>query len=306
MMQVILQTAMTTANTQVQVPMLYFAIIGRRKGDATVTCHFQESPSTELALHAFEDVVAPDRHETGAQVEVLAALCSETPIATSELDFQAITQLQDPKLLEAIIAEAQKNGESNGVAQQVQDLQNTARAMWKMATPSQKVALLRTNEVAKLMEQARGTSIPATLHEVHSADIADAMRSFGLDPTLPYSNRVKLDAVSHHRLLPESRPRFAYCEGWGHIFQGASETTTRWAWDTSSHSIVDAQYKTSAGWAPLDSASIKDLAESIKDNEAYDDIAAANLGVQFAAESGDLPEWVHPIEQNTLRERAGG
>lgn len=285
-------------------PPLYFAIIGRKAGDLVDTCHFAESRSKELALEQFKAAISSAPTATGlaAELQISAILCSETPISESDINLQALTQLQDPRLLETIIAAADQHGQDSEPEHQVGDLEDVARAMWKMLTPSQKVGLLNSREVESILETVRGSEFSATLDEVHSDEIAQALQAFSLDPSLPYPAQIKLAAVNHYRLLPESAPRYAYSEGWGHIFQGDKETTTRWARDTTDGSLVDAQFLSARGWQPLDAASANDLLEDIKDNESLGDLG--DLDVRFAADAGDLPDWVNATpEQNHVRDR---
>lgn len=296
---------MHTTKTHELASTLFFAVIGRKEGDVEDSLHLVESTSTELAIARFNDAISPNRHLTGVQTVIRAVLCSETPITGSDLDFQAMSQLQDPKLLETLIRAAEQQGKNSDPARQIEALKGSARAMWKLLTPSQKVSLLRMGEVANILDRATEISMPESLSEVSEAEVRETLKTFGLDPSAPYSLRTKLDAVNHYRVLPEARPRYAYCEGWGHIFSGSAETVTRWACDVQTEAVISAQYRDSFGWKPMDDSMARDLLESIKDNEALDRLIAEEFDVDFAQEMEDLPEWAVATEQPTRQDRAG-
>ena len=284
-------------------PSLFFAIIGRKDGDLEDTCHFLESRSKDLAIEQFASAIASTPAEPTSELQIRAILCSETPISDSDINLQAFTQVQDPMLLESLIQAADEHGQDDEPLHQVGDLEDVARAMWRMLTPSQKVGLLGSREVESIFEIARDSEFSATLDEVDGEEVSDALKAFSLDPSLPYPSQIKLAAVNHYRLLPETAPRYSYCEGWGHIFQGTKETTTRWARDNADGSLIDAHVLSDRGWMILDRASIEDLLQDIRDNESLDDLEA--LGVRYAADAGDLPKWVNlPQEGPTHRERS--
>lgn len=56
--------------------------------------------------------------------------------------------------------------------------------------------------------------------------------------------------------------------GWGHIFVGNREETTRWIYDCEKENLVCADVFNNNKWVPLESLTLSDLLESIHDNDA--------------------------------------
>ena len=187
---------------------------------------------------------------------------------------------------------------------EVGDLQDLVRAMWRLMTASQRVATLRATEVQAIAQTVTGTELPSDLSEVTADEISDALSALGLDPSLSYPDRIKLDAVSHMRVLPRGQP-YVYCETWGHLISGSTEVTTRWAADAKAQTLIDAQYLGPDGWTPLDPASMQDLLLSIKDNDALSPYSGDDFDVHQAQDVGALPEWVNAQPVQPMRERQG-
>lgn len=91
-------------------------------------------------------------------------------------------------------------------------------------------------------------------------------------------------------------PRYVTSEGWGHIFAGNKETTTRWVLDRESDQLVDTQLlDTRAGmvWKFLSKRLTADLLEDIRCNDVDSD--PDTWGV---IESNQLPGWARsPLQQ---------
>ena len=292
--------------TKTPPPQFHYAVIGRHHGDDEDQCIFVAAQSDHLAHDAFKEAIdrkAPQKE--GRDVYITASLCSETPIAETDTALQATAQIQDPQLAEMLIAAAQQHGEDSEPDHEVGDLQEVVRAMWKLLTPSQRVAVLRSDEVQNIAETTLGKDLPTDISKLDEAEVREALAAFGLDPSLPYPDKIKLDAVSHMRVIPPARHQYAHCDGWGHIFGGSTETTTRWAADTKSQALIDAQHLTPLGWKPLAPAESADLLESIKDNDAFTFGPGHDLGVDFCQDVSDLPEWVNAPTPETVREREG-
>lgn len=94
--------------------------------------------------------------------------------------------------------------------------------------------------------------------------------------------------------------RFLVSEGWGHIFVGQREDTTRWVYDRAANAFVDAQVMNGAtgAWTTLDEAARADLLGSLGDNELLErqtrDFDLATMVDQFGdlELSGRPPAWV--------------
>ena len=89
--------------------------------------------------------------------------------------------------------------------------------------------------------------------------------------------------------LTRVMPRYVVAEGWGHIFIGATESTTRWAYDRIDEKLVSADVRSNSKWVALTASEATDLLESIHDNDAGD--APENFDLQ---EVDALPEWASP------------
>ncbi len=294
------------SNTSLQsAPLFYYAITGRHAGEDEDTCLMLTSESMERAVEAFRtglDELSPNR--AGREIFIGATLCSETPIADSDVSLQALSQVQDPNLANALISAARQHGKDDDPEHEVGDLQDLVRAMWRLMTPSQRVATLRAAEVQAIAQTITGAELPADLDEVSAEEISEALTALGLDPSLTYTDRVKLDAVSHMRVLPRGQP-YVYCENWGHLISGSTEVTTRWAADTKNQTLIDAQYLGPDGWTPFDHASAQDLLLSIRDNNALSPSGGSEFDVRHAKDVSDLPEWVNAHPAQPLRERQG-
>lgn len=66
------------------------------------------------------------------------------------------------------------------------------------------------------------------------------------------------------------KKRFVASTGWGHIFVGKNEKTTRWVYDRTTEKLVAAQVLSRTRWVEIDRISMGDLQESIQDNDAPD------------------------------------
>lgn len=65
-----------------------------------------------------------------------------------------------------------------------------------------------------------------------------------------------------------SQAGYLVSPGWGHIFVGQHEETTRWIYDCTKKTLVCAQVLSGNHWVNLDKVPMADLLESIHDNEA--------------------------------------
>ncbi len=286
-------------------PLFHYAITGRHARDDEDTCLILTSESMERATEGFRaqlDELSP--HKAGLEIFIGATLCSETPIADSDVSLQALTQVQDPNLANALIAAARQHGQDDDPQHEVGDLQDLVRAMWRLMTPSQRVATLRATEVQAIAQTITGTELPSDLEDVSADEISEALTALGLDPSLSYPDRIKLDAVSHMRVLPRGQP-YVYCENWGHLISPGTEVTTRWAADVKNQSLIDAQYFGPDGWMPLEPVSADDLLQSIKDNDALSPSSGSEFDVHHAKDVAELPEWVNAHPTQPLRERQG-
>lgn len=82
------------------------------------------------------------------------------------------------------------------------------------------------------------------------------------------------------------KPRYVIAENWGHIFVGSLENVTRWAYDRFEDRLVNAEIQTAGRWSALTESAMKDLLESIHDNDAD------GSPTDFDLEEADaLPEW---------------
>lgn len=287
-------------------PLYHYAVIGRHHGDDEDQCVIVASESMERASSAFREAI--DRsspNKAGREIYISHTICSETPLSDSDSDLQAMAQIQDPYLANTLIDAARQHGQDGESDHEVGDLQDLVRAMWKIMTPSQRVATLRANEVQNIAETVLDTQFPADLDDVSDKEVSEALAALGLDPSREYSERIKIDAVAHMRVMPQARHQYAHSEGWGHIFSGSTETTTRWAAEVKTQTIIDAQYLTATGWQPLDQASILDLLESIKDNDAFSAGPGGDLDVKFSPDVSGLPDWVNAPPTDIQRERQG-
>jgi len=84
----------------------------------------------------------------------------------------------------------------------------------------------------------------------------------------------------------EEIERYCSSDGWGHIFVGSREETTRWIYDRHAKALVAAQVLNGGTWINLDAAPMADLQESIHDNDACDNAEAFGL-----MEWGHSPSW---------------
>lgn len=89
-------------------------------------------------------------------------------------------------------------------------------------------------------------------------------------------------------------PRFVVAEHWGHIFLGNREEMTRWAYDRVAEKLVTAEVQTNGKWSRLADAAVKDLTESIHDNDATGtpgdfELAEVDALSGWAAEAPDAP-----------------
>lgn len=103
----------------------------------------------------------------------------------------------------------------------------------------------------------------------------------------------------------EQMPRYCSSEGWGHIFVGNREVTTRWIYDRGTKSLVAAQVLNGASWVNLDTGPMADLLKSIHDNDAADDADTFDL-----SEWDTAPTWkdveFKTVEPNVSRPRMRG
>lgn len=115
------------------------------------------------------------------------------------------------------------------------------------------------------------------------ADDADHGKGLALDSLWDH----RLDAGdASPRFHVEEKPRYVASPGWGHIFVGDREETTRWVYDRATKALVTAQVLNGAAWIALDAAPMADLVESIHDNDAIDNPDDFQL-----VESRDLLTW---------------
>lgn len=87
--------------------------------------------------------------------------------------------------------------------------------------------------------------------------------------------------------------KYLVSPGWGHIFVGTREETTRWIYDTSTESLVSAQVLNGSTWNDLEPALVADLLEDIHDNDAVE--SAVDFGL---VESKTLPSWDDVLPQS--------
>lgn len=79
----------------------------------------------------------------------------------------------------------------------------------------------------------------------------------------------RLDATGCHPIFDAKElPRYLASLGWGHIFVGHREETTRWIYDCAKRTLVSAQVLNGGDWVNLDAAPMADLLQSIHDNDA--------------------------------------
>lgn len=86
---------------------------------------------------------------------------------------------------------------------------------------------------------------------------------------------------------------FLIDEGWGHIFAGNTEKTTRWVVDRRTSSLVAAQVETRGKWDDLTQAEAEDLAESLRDNDVLED-------VDLEACEAELPTWAEDSDKMNI------
>lgn len=82
------------------------------------------------------------------------------------------------------------------------------------------------------------------------------------------------------------KPRYVIADHWGHIFVGKQESTTRWAYDRFEDRLVNAEIQTAGRWSALTESAMKDLLESIHDNDA--DGTPTDFDLE---ETDTLPQW---------------
>jgi hypothetical protein len=88
---------------------------------------------------------------------------------------------------------------------------------------------------------------------------------------------------------PSKHYRYLRSDGWGHIFSGRRESTTRWILDRVKGELIAAQVESgfaSSTWLDLNAAERADLLESLNDNQVADDPEAWDLFV-----SHTVPTW---------------
>jgi len=100
----------------------------------------------------------------------------------------------------------------------------------------------------------------------------------------------RLDSASCRAVFEtEQLPRYLVCEGWGHIFAGTHEQTTRWVMDRAGGTVVGAEVLGGVGggqWVQLGHKQIDDLAASLRDNDVLDDPQSWGL-----EEVHQVPDW---------------
>jgi hypothetical protein len=109
----------------------------------------------------------------------------------------------------------------------------------------------------------------------------------------PTGNKAAPDPQERTTAGPQNkRHQYVASGGWGHIFVGTREETTRWIYDRATQSLVAAQVLQGNSWIDLEAAALPDLLESIHDNDAINGLEAFGL-----TEWAHLPTWQEIVER---------
>lgn len=88
-------------------------------------------------------------------------------------------------------------------------------------------------------------------------------------------------------------PRYVVSTGWGHIFVGKREETTRWIYDREEAKLVNAQVLQSGQWIDLSSSDCDDLCDSIVNgNDAIENVDEFDL-----LELDEIAPWDQIVEE---------
>lgn len=286
---------------------LHFAVIGRHHGDEEDTMLFVRAPSSTLAMEAFKkELNALNESRNGMDIYVNHVLCSLTPLFESDADAQALHQIQEPELAERVITAAKQHGDDSEPEHEVGDLQDVVRAMWHLMAPHQRVAMMRMPEVQQVFQSAYMMDFPNSLDQVSDEEIRTALANFGLDPEGAYPDQLKLDAVMHSAVLPGMAERYVYCDNWPHGDQNGQQGAARWALDTGTMQIIDAQFQAEGQWHTLSGPDCKALMQKIQLMQALNHRNQEKLGVHRAGSVADFPDWVGSEPQQRKHERPVG
>jgi hypothetical protein len=161
----------------------------------------------------------------------------------------------------------------------------------------------QVDQLHKLLDEASAESSPKKLYavEVQAKCIDGSLMQLrnGIGPwvgaavsgeeagrfAIADSWREGLDAIGAKPIARAAEVnRYMVCEGWGHIFVGKTETTTRWVVDVLERKLVCAQLQSNHQFVDMRMVFAQDLAQSLIDNDEVD-------GADFGDFEDALPEW---------------
>lgn len=248
----------------------------------------------ELALDKRAEFLRHPRVQEIVEIAGGEDVAQEILTATENMDGYALSSALT-LLAEIPLQHALDTGEAD---HEIGDWQEFIRVGWEIATPVQRANILGSDALNDLLEPA-GVELYQSPSQVENwPEIADF---YGIDTSFNYSDRAIVEFANMYVLEPFGKANYACCEGWGHIF-AASEVPTRWVVDLDSDEMIHAQALDGMGrWQPLDAASIADLMESVRDNDALNEPESFNVELLR-----DLPEWAQEPQEETQYPRDRG
>lgn len=182
-----------------------------------------------------------------------------------------MTQVNDEKVLEALLKIAKAHGEDSEPDHEVGDLQDLLRPMWALLTPEQRGAYLASEAVRDMLEGALvDEPTIADIGDVDVAELEAAARYLGTPVPAPENDQDRISAINAYRIRqaaeadPENE-RFL-SGNWSHIFtQGGPDTHTRIVFDKEENRVVAMELHAPrfGGWIQATRSHREDVTDSI-------------------------------------------